>query len=81
MEKNLHFQYYNSNALLLINKKGQIRILYTPFRVLCVIATGSIPLDSWVYVEEVWADHQDRLQFVIYGLPYLYQHFYLPITF
>jgi hypothetical protein len=81
MKTEYHYQFYNSNALLLINKKGQIKVLYTPFRVLSKIATERIALGCWLYVEEVWSDSQDKLQFVIYGLPYPYQHFYLPIKF
>ncbi len=77
----MHLQYYNSNTLLLINTKGQIRKLYTPFRVLCIDAISRIPLNSWVYVEEVLTTPSDQLQYVIFGVPHLYKHFKLPVAF
>ncbi|WP_018611550.1 hypothetical protein [Segetibacter koreensis] len=77
----MHYQYYNSNVLLIVNVTGQIRLLYTPFRVLCIAASGRIPLNTWVYVEEVWSDNQDKLQYVIFGQVYSYKFFQIPIKF
>jgi hypothetical protein len=81
MNSNLHFQYYNSNALVVVNTKGQIRTLYTPFRVKCIEAVGLIPRDAYVYVDEVLSNDQDQLQYVISGQQYLYRHFHLCIGF
>lgn len=81
MNENLKLQYYNTNALLVVNFKGLIRILYTPFRVLCGAAINRIPLNSWVYVDEVYSNDKDELQFLIYGTIYSYKHFKIPIQF
>lgn len=81
MQQEIHIQYCSSDRVLLVNNKGKIRVLYTPFRVLCIDKIQDIPLNSWVYVEEVLSNHQDQLQFVIFGCPYLHKHFQLPITF
>lgn len=81
MNENLSFQYYNSNALLVVNTKGLIRILYTPFRVLCINDIYRIPQNTWVYVEEVCSNQKDELQYVIYGTVYSYRHFSIPIKF
>ena len=81
MDENLSYHYYHSNALLVINTKGLIRVLYTPFRVLCNSASGRIPLNTWVYVEEVYSNQKDELQYLIYGAIHSYHHFILPIQF
>jgi hypothetical protein len=51
----MHYQYYNSNTLLILSPKGQIRKLYTPFRVL------SNENNSWLYVEEVRQGYNDQI--------------------
>ena len=73
--------YYHTNALLVVNTKGLIRILYTPFRVLCGAAIYHIPQNTWVYVEEVYSNQKDELQYLIYGTVYSYKHFTIPIQF
>lgn len=81
MTENISYQYYHSNALLVINSKGLIRILYTPFRVLCNDEIKSIPQNTWVFVEEVYSNQRDELQYVIFGVVYSYKHFKIPIQF
>ena len=81
MHTDMHYQYYHSNVLVVVNAEGQIRLLYTPFRVLCIVASGRIPLNTCVYVEEVWSDDQDVLQYVIYSHAYPYKLFHLPVKF
>ncbi len=81
MNENLKLQYYNTNALLVVNSKGLIRVLYTPFRVLCGAAINRIPQNTWVYVEEVYSNEKDELQYLIYGLVYSYKYFTIPIQF
>lgn len=79
MNENLFYQYYNSNALLVVNTRSLIRILYTPFRVLCSQAINRIPKNTWVFVEEVYSNQRDELQYVIYKNVYSYKHFIIPI--
>ena len=74
-------RYYNPNALLIINQNGKLRVLYTPFRVLCIVAIGRIPLNTSVYVEKVLSNSFDELQYVIYNDEYSYRHFKVPIAF
>ena len=81
MNKELHLQYYNSNTLLLVNPKEQIRKLYTPFRVLCLSAVDKITINTWVYVDEVLSNHKDELLYVIFGEAQPYKHFKLPVSF
>lgn len=81
MNDALSYQYYHSNALLVINSKGLIRVLYTPFRVLCGVSINRIPQNTWVYVEEVYSNEKDELQYLIYGAIYSYKHFTIPIQY
>ena len=81
MHTDVHYQYYHSNVLLVVNVSGQIRLLYTPFRVLCIVASGRIPLSTWVYVEEIWSNDKDELQYVIFSQAHSYKFFCLPIKF
>lgn len=77
----MHYQYYNSQTLLVINPAGVIRRLYTPFRVCCTDAAADIPLHAWVYVEEVWCNAKDELYFIIFGKIYPYRHFEITVCF
>ena len=81
MHTKMHYQYYHSNVLLVVNVSGQIRLLYAPFRVLCIVASGRIPLNTWVYVEEIRSNDKDELQYVIFSQAYSYKFFCLPIKF
>ncbi len=74
-------KYYNANALLVINQHGKLRVLFTPFKVLCIVAVGRIPLNTSVYVEEVLSNPLDELQYVIYNDRYSFRYFKIPIAF
>jgi hypothetical protein len=73
--------YYHPEALLVLNKEGKLRVLFTPFRVLCMIALTSIPANTWVYVEKVCSNKKDQLQYVIFNEHYSYRHFKIPMMF
>ena len=77
----MHYQYYNSTTLLVVNPKGQIKVVYTPFRVICTEPTGAIQQSTQVYVEEIVSDNEDQLHFIINGQVHSFRQFYLPIRF
>jgi hypothetical protein len=81
MENQLHLQFYNSNTLLVVNKQGKIKIIYTPFRVVCISQTQFIAVGVRVYVDEVLSNDKDELLFIVFNTPYSYKHFKLPIMF
>jgi hypothetical protein len=81
MKNGLHFQFYNSNTLIVINQKGKIKRLYTPFSVVCISATDPITVGVRVYVEEVLSNDKDELLYVIFSIIHSYKHFKLPIMF
>lgn len=80
MEKE-SIRYYNANVLLVINQKGKLIVVYTPFRVVCISASGRIHLNTWVYVEKVAMDEINNLQYVIFNEFHSYKHFKLPILY
>jgi hypothetical protein len=81
MEEDLIYQYYDPSTLLVINAKGVIRTVHTPFRVLCVQTIDPIPLNAWVYVEEVHSGANSELYFLIYGRQLPHSYFRLPLQF
>lgn len=81
MKKHFHLQYYNSNTVIVINQKGQIKVLYTPFRVVCISPSEVVSIGVRVYVEEVLSTDKDELHYVIFNTIHSYKHFKLPIMF
>jgi hypothetical protein len=71
----MKYHYYTSSILLVINPKGHIRQLYTPFRVQEQIN------DSWVYVDEILTNEKDELLFMVNGQPTLHHNFRITISF
>ena len=45
--------YINHNSILIINPKGKIRQLFTPFKVQLINDTSILKKSSWVVVEEI----------------------------
>jgi hypothetical protein len=53
MSESFSLRYPSYGCLYLINEKGELKVLYTPFRVLCIQETETIPKGTTVYVEAV----------------------------
>jgi hypothetical protein len=79
--ENLKYYYVNPHTLLVVNPKGQIRILYTPFRVKCITPLPGIRTNSWVYVEKVGSTPKDELLYTINNESYPHKFFRLVINF
>ena len=71
----MKYQYYKSHILLVINPKGVIRQLYTPFRAIERFT------NSWVYVQEILTNEKDELLFVVNDHPLLHTNFTITINF
>lgn len=71
----MRYQYYNSHVLLVINSKGVIRQLHTPFRVMEQFT------NSLVYVDEILTNEKDELLFVVNDHPLLHSNFRVIIHF
>ena len=84
--KKLSFCTYNNNCLIVINPQGKIRVLYTPFKVVCkqnIIEQTKTNLmkGTTVYVDEVYSNIQNELLFRINGWLYSYKYFQIVIKF
>ena len=58
-----------------------MRRLYIPFKVLCIEPIEQIQVNSWLYVDEVFEDPDDKLLYKINGNLYAYKHFTIQINF
>jgi hypothetical protein len=61
-----HIFYCDSSCILVINPKGAIRKIYTPFRVLELQDENS-EKEKWWFVDEVHIDKKDKLLYLIKG--------------
>jgi len=77
MEQLIIPKYCDSNSILLVNRTGNLKRLHCPFRVRCKIPVGLFKQDMYLWVEEVAANGNDELFFIIFGIPYLHRHFIL----
>ena len=60
---------------MVINSQGEIRKLYTPFRVLAHAT------DLSVYIDEVLTNEHNELFYMVNGLPIIHHHFRININF
>jgi len=80
--RELRVHYHDSGCILVINPKGKIRKLYTPFRVLCIESVNKrVKKGAWVFVDEVKASTKGQLIFVVAGLAFSHRHFQIQINF
>ena len=69
----------NPQSLMLVNRKGLVKRLHTPFRVQVKADIGNLSPETWVYIDEV-AGHRHHL--IIYRISskwFPYKYFRLPI--
>jgi len=79
--KNSRIVYYDSFSVAVINTKGQIRRVYCPFIVKCMKTVDDIQENSTVYVDQVFNDPDDLLNYLIGANLYPFSHFRINITF
>jgi hypothetical protein len=72
----------NDYIIVVVNTTGRLRMLYCPFRVVCIKAVGIIPKGTSVWVERVTMspDHK-KLLYEICAAQYLYECFAIQIYF
>ncbi len=78
---NNNIYYCDSFSILVLNPKGEIRILYAPFRVTCIQSVNSIRKNSILFVDEVFEHRKDQLHYRINGNIYPYSLFRIDIKF
>jgi len=81
MRKKTSYLFLDNHSLLVINSKGKLRTLYTPFRVKCIEGKDNIPADGWVIVEEIESPKKHGLIYLIQNKKYSHKHFRIEIRF
>lgn len=81
MEKVKAVRYCDSNSILIINSKGAMRKLHTPFKVQCIVNIGRYEVGTIVYVEEVATGDNDQLIYLIGEGAYYHKHFRITANF
>lgn len=79
--KNSRIVYYDSFSIAVINPSGKMRKLYCPFLVKCIATIDEIEENSSVYVDQVFEDPDDLLNYMIGGNLYAYSNFRISIKF
>lgn len=81
MKRLVKYYYYDGQSILLVNHKGKIRRLYTPFKVLCIDTIGALRCGVYVYVDEVRHSAKGQLIYLIQGKEYMHENFCIQIGF
>lgn len=80
-KKKQNILFYDTYSVVVINRTGRIRRLYTPFKVLCTEGVDDLHQNTSLFVDEVFEDPDDFLLYKINGNLYPYYHFTIKINF
>lgn len=72
---------FRTDSLVVVNEKGKLRRIYTPFRVLCFSSSGNITKNTWVYVTKISANDKRELLYLIGEEYHLFESFRIYINF
>ena len=75
------FTFVNNNTLMVINPKGKIRQLFTPFNVQALQNTEHFKENSWVVVEEIIQHPQHILLYRVINNWWPYYIFKIDVKF
>ena len=75
MKDGYQVQYRDSTSILIVNGKGIIGELHTPFEVQCIEDIGRYKKGVFVYVEEVAAGERNQIIYFIGEGAYFHKHF------
>ena len=73
--------YVNNNSIMVVNKHGLLRQLFTPFHAQVILETEDFNENSWVVVEEVKPHPQFILLYRVINYWYPYFVFKLDVRF
>jgi hypothetical protein len=76
-----HFTFVNNNTLMVINTKGKMRQLFTPFHVQVLQDTEHFKENSWVVVEEIKPHPQFILMYRVINHWWPYYVFRIDVRF
>ena len=75
------FTFVNNNTLIIINQKGKMRQLFTPFNVQVLQDTVNFKENSWVVVEEIIQHPQHLLLYRVINNWWPYYIFKIDVKF
>ena len=73
--------YCNANSILVVNGMGKLRVIYTPFKVVCKSSIGLMQVGTIVYVDEVHISARDEILYVISSNVYAHSYFTIMANF
>jgi hypothetical protein len=73
----------NDYAIMLVNPRGHLRVLFCPFRAICIEPVGIFKPGTMVWVERVTYSptHKAKILYQIYGSLYVFECFVIQIHF
>ena len=69
----------NPHILMLVNRKGTMKRLFTPFRVQVIEDVGYLSPDTWVYIDQIAAHQQHLIIYRVSNKWFPYKYFRLPM--
>lgn len=73
--------YNDSHSILVINREGRLKQVFTPFKVKCIEDHGRLKNNSIVFVEEVLANWDNSIFYKIGNNFYIYRNFLIDAFF
>lgn len=67
--------------IMVVNRKGVLRKVRCPFRVLCISPVESIKDNSFCYVQRVSGEQGNKIYYLIEGKYYPHWHFRIYVSF
>ena len=72
-------KWVSSDSLLVIDEKGNIRRLYCPFKVICLVNFPAITKGEKVFVDAIKLTVEVREVYIIKGTPYYIAYFLITL--
>lgn len=76
-----HINFIDYNSILVVNPSGQMKQLFTPFKVQVLNQTTLLTINTWVIVDEIRQHQQYRLLYRIGNTWWPYNAFRLSVLF
>ena len=73
--------YIDHNSILVINHRGKNRQIFVPFRVQVMQETNILKIHTWVYIEEVMPQDQNKMLYRVTSNWWAYNIFRIQIHF
>ena len=68
-------EYWDDKSIVVINEIGKLRRVHVPFRAVCILQSGSLKPDTWIFVEQVAPDRHFKILYRVIDVWIPYHHF------